>query len=779
MEIIMNNNQPTQPKKKPPKPGEAGEYIPHVNKGIAIAAIVVFLVLLIIPTLVWGALKVAYSSDAEMMAKLSPDTGENRAMASFPTTFNPEKVTVEIENWYNDNLPFRSIVYNAYITSTEKIEAPYKETLRYKIMAIFPTASQLAPPPSDLEGVATTETSAVESTEATVEDPPEFVEPPEFSDTEKVPEFLETEAPPPDFIEDEGDTEAPPPPSFIETEEDTEDVPPEFIESTPEGDNNTCEHIFGEGYVESPATCSEWGVMAYACESCGYIKRQYTNKTEHVKGDAYVESAATCSDWGVLAYPCETCGKVLSREYTAKADHVKGEGYIETPATCTDWGVVAYPCESCGKVLSKEYTAKADHVKGEGYVESPATCNDWGVMAYPCESCGKVLSREYTAKLTHDYLLKESSATAICGSYYDETYECSLCKDSYTKEVLKKHSKGTKIKTVEATYSSYGYTLVSCSDCGGEFRMAIKDRLKDTSMFLPDYINERVYEGKYNWLFYRGDNSEAYFKGTNLMTDAELQDYVNTMNTLKALCDQKGIQLQICIWPNKEQVYPEYTGITPVTQNKRIDRLVSYVTKNSDIKIIYPLAELKAANQYFDTYLKYDTHWNNAGGFVGYQAMMKSLGLETFDPYNIEMYEVGYGATGTDQDPYFNTAADLKGMAGVSYSDISGYAIKYRPEVKVKFEYGANGAGDTRHTTAANAPNDLNFVMLADSYRVMQLSYLEKDFTDCFLTHRSHVNDADVKEAIKNSDILVIAAVERLEGDILTTAKRIINILSE
>ena len=69
--------------------------------------------------------------------------------------------------------------------------------------------------------------------------------------------------------------------------------------------------------------------------------------------------------------------------------------------------------------------------------------------------------------------------------------------------------------------------------------------------------------------------------------------------------------------------------------------------------------------------------------------------------------------------------------------------------------------------------------MLGDSYRVMQLTYLERDFTDCFLTHRSHVNDADVKEAIKNADILVISAVERLEPDILNTARHIIKILSE
>ena len=61
----------------------------------------------------------------------------------------------------------------------------------------------------------------------------------------------------------------------------------------------------------------------------------------------------------------------------------------------------------------------------------------------------------------------------------------------------------------------------------------------------------------------------------------------------------------------------------------------------------------------------------------------------------------------------------------------------------------------------------------------MQLSYLEKDFSDCFLTHRNRVNEADVREAIKNADILVIAAVERYDYDTLNTAKAIIKILQE
>ena len=249
---------------------------------------------------------------------------------------------------------------------------------------------------------------------------------------------------------------------------------------------------------------------------------------------------------------------------------------------------------------------------------------------------------------------------------------------------------------------------------------------------------------------------------------------------IKELCKERGIQLQICIWPNKNQVYSEYLGLTPATTTKRVDRLVEYVQNNSDVKIIYPLKELKSAKPYADMYLKYDTHWNCAGGFVGYQAMLASLGLETTDFYNCTMYDTNYSSY---SDPYYaQVRGDILGMSvpnASSYPNDHNYYIVYRPEVTVDSFSGSNGAGDTRHTTAANAPNDLNFVMLADSYRVMQLSYLEKDFTDCFLTHRSHVNDADVKEAIKNSDILVIAAVERLETNILDTAKQIIKILQE
>ena len=744
----MNNNQPyqtgpdpspiNQAPKKPPKPGEAGERIPHVNRGIAIIAIVIFMIFLVLPTIVWGGLMIASKNDPELAAKINPPTSEHEAAkvyATFPTTFDPKTYTADVEAWYNDHLPFRSLIFNAYERANTQLEKPYEESIRPALLEFF--ASQSSTPPSN-ELMNPTETFEEDDQHNNESEVMEEIGSSGVENEETIPDL--------DFtIETEDETI----PEFDNPIDRDEETIPEFENGgdtePPSEDQLACEHVLDVGSIETPATCSNWGVIKYVCtKNCGYVKRAYT----------------------------------------AKAAHTKGVGVIETPATCSEWGVMAYSCTDCGKVVEKAYTAKAEHIKGEGFIETPATCSEWGVMAYPCTVCEKIIDKEYTQKSQHEYVELEYK-TPNCGEKYKKPFACTGCGLEKTQTLTKKHVAGKKLQVVEPSYTSYGYTLIRCRDCDGQYRANLKNKLYDNSYFLPHYRSSQVLEGKYKWLFYRNDNSEAYYAGTNLMTDAQLSEYVSVMTQLNELCKSKGITLQLCIWPNKDQVYPEYTGITPQTEVKRVDKLVEYVRSNSDIKIVYPLEELKAAKPYYDMYLKYDTHWNCAGGFVGYQAMMESLGLESMDIKNCPVFE--YTGPGSEYaDPYYTQIrGDMLGMGGgwsatvEQYPNDHNYFINYRPGITTDSQVGGNGASDTRHTTAQNATYDCNFVMLADSYRVMQLGYLEKDFSDCFLTHRSHVNDANVKEAIKNSDILVIAAVERYETDILATAKQIIKILQE
>ena len=360
---------------------------------------------------------------------------------------------------------------------------------------------------------------------------------------------------------------------------------------------------------------------------------------------------------------------------------------------------------------------------------------------------------------------------------YDET--ATICPNG--------HVAGSIIETVTADATTYGYSLARCVNCGGEFRTGIQEILTPTVPFTATQITENVIEGGGDWLFYTADNNDAYFSGTNLMTSEELAEYANTMQQLNELCKAKGKTLQISIWPNKAQVYSDLVGLTPINEYKRVERLVNYVKANTDVNMIYPLAELIEMRPYFDVYHQCDTHWNNAGAYVGYQAMMKSLGYTVPDPLTLPMNLIR--DTDSDYKNYvtnlhtsllYAPKRDLIGLAGLNTADYPAqhnFVVTYRSEVTVTAHSESFGASYTYHTTS-NGPIDKKIVLLSDAYRIMQQHYLEKDFTDCVSTHRMNINDADVISAIQASDIIVLSSVERLESDILSTAKQLISILS-
>ena len=89
------------------KPNVQGTDIefPHIKRGFAITVISVFMALLILPTIVWGALMIVNTANPAVMETINFDTGENRAFAKFPDSFDPQTFTSEVESWYNDHLP--------------------------------------------------------------------------------------------------------------------------------------------------------------------------------------------------------------------------------------------------------------------------------------------------------------------------------------------------------------------------------------------------------------------------------------------------------------------------------------------------------------------------------------------------------------------------------------------------------------------------------------------------------------------------------------------------
>ena len=296
----------------------------------------------------------------------------------------------------------------------------------------------------------------------------------------------------------------------------------------------------------------------------------------------------------------------------------------------------------------------------------------------------------------------------------------------------------------------------------------------DSETFLaPQIVGDIVLLGRDNWLFYAGDDSISYYRGSNAMEQEQMAYYLGLMVQLQKLCSERDIQLQFIILPNKEQVYSEYMPSYVIEDSyRRTERFVDYVREHSDVPIIYPLSELRQAAADWQTYHQYDTHWNHAGSYIGTQALYKALGLPVTDLRDLEVTRCA--ATTSD-------LLILGGLDASQYPAEEDYAIRYRPEVTL-----TEVQGDLQpmsiYSARSDCGNDTEFVLIGDSFRCFMIDYLAKDFSHCVITYRETSDNRtdypdEVVESIRNADILVMEAVERYDSKLFPAIEKVIEIL--
>lgn len=308
-------------------------------------------------------------------------------------------------------------------------------------------------------------------------------------------------------------------------------------------------------------------------------------------------------------------------------------------------------------------------------------------------------------------------------------------------------------------------------DMSGNEQQSTEPENADASYLPPREMNGTIF-GRDDWMFCNYDNSIEYFRGSNIMSEQQMKDKLSLMKKLNQICDSRGIQLQFMIAPNKEQVYSEYMPSYDVeTTYKRAQRFVDYVKQNSEVKIIYPLDELRDAKNNMSTYYKYDTHWNHYGSFIATQALYKDMGFEIPDLGSIEMQE----------DSCIWGLVITAGLSWQDYERDYDHIPQYKPEVQI---LETDGVIDIIHTensavyrAKSTAQRDCNFVMVGDSFRLYMVPYLERDFTNVSVAHRDNIED--IREDILASDILVIECVERLDDSLNGTLLELIGILGE
>ena len=89
------------------------------------------------PMVSWAVLSWLNIGYPSIMETLDVDLNEKRNKATLSETIDLSKVTYEVENYYNDRLPFRSVLISFKRYLDAKIEEPYKAKLEGKLLKLF------------------------------------------------------------------------------------------------------------------------------------------------------------------------------------------------------------------------------------------------------------------------------------------------------------------------------------------------------------------------------------------------------------------------------------------------------------------------------------------------------------------------------------------------------------------------------------------------------------------------------------------------------------------
>ena len=311
------------------------------------------------------------------------------------------------------------------------------------------------------------------------------------------------------------------------------------------------------------------------------------------------------------------------------------------------------------------------------------------------------------------------------------------------------------IDMIKPSYQTYGYVLKRCQNCGRFLKTDFEEKLIDDSYMPPKEGEGRVIQGRFDWLYYAGDNSISYYTGTNILSEEEMKEWADLMQELKDACDEKGIQLGMMIMPNKEQVYPEYMpSYTVKTTKKREDVFTEYVNEHTDVDFVYPIEELKSGKKYYEMYFPYDTHWTQAGGFVGMMSLYEKMGFETTNLMDLEVLPTQFTQKGL---------IDTGSLDPDMYKDDIDYVIFYKPEYTVNWFEGEKSfvMPTNVYRSTSDNPNNKKILMIGDSFRLAMIPYLSQDFSTLCVAHRAALNE--VENDFKDTDVLVVASVERFD----------------
>ena len=280
--------------------------------------------------------------------------------------------------------------------------------------------------------------------------------------------------------------------------------------------------------------------------------------------------------------------------------------------------------------------------------------------------------------------------------------------------------------------------------------------------------------GKHGFLFVANSNDREMdaFRGLRDFEKSHYELAISQLNGLVNYFNNKGIDFLLMIPPDKSTVYSDYvpkritrTGITPreiFIMKVNDANLDGYVL---DMTPFLQTARKELGNELEDfLYYKGDSHWNNLGGYIGFEGYLQYEGIEDFPKLENVIIE-----------PFIGTP-DLAGLLRATDFKDNEAKIIFESDLPIYEEIKLTQNSDWRALFLMkneNALYDKTVILLRDSFAYAQLDYFSTLYSEVYVVHYYHVlldENVDELERIINDyqpDEVILEIVERRIVDAL------------
>lgn len=273
------------------------------------------------------------------------------------------------------------------------------------------------------------------------------------------------------------------------------------------------------------------------------------------------------------------------------------------------------------------------------------------------------------------------------------------------------------------------------------------------SLFFQKTNIDNVIVGKHGWLFYKDSLND--YQGKEILSDRSIYNIAYNMKVMQNKVEAEGHKFVFTIAPNKNSLYGEHMPYTYSFQYSDVNnrRLLEKELEKQSVNYadLYGLF----SGEQETLYLKKDSHWNNKGALLAYNALCDKAGWEHEDYRNCE-YEIKKDYVG-----------DLNSMV---YPLLEQPEENYHYHMDTKYQYVNKGNYEKVEESTVSVEDAIvqtsnkdgkgSLVMYRDSFGNTLLPFMANAFEDGYFFKTTPYN-TELHMKQYNPDVVIVEKVER------------------